>query len=139
MVFTLILHKTRNDLNMLSSRYNEKSSIFLGKEILEWNLLQVFLRWGKVMKKYVAYYIRKTGKLEKNGHKEYILLMWFLKFYISLRWWICVTCYYKVYVDIKAITSEKIRDLWDQRKLLLEANYLDVQLNFLYMWEKASE
>ena len=27
--------------------------------------------------------------------------------------------------------SEKIRDLWEQRKLLLKANYLDVKLNFL--------
>ena len=34
MVFALILSKTRNDLNMLFSRYNEKSSIFLGKELI---------------------------------------------------------------------------------------------------------
>ena len=27
--------------------------------------------------------------------------------------------------------SEKIRDLWEQRKLLLKANYLEVKLNFL--------
>ena len=33
MGFPLILYKTRNDLNMLSSRYKEKSGIFLGKEI----------------------------------------------------------------------------------------------------------
>ena len=33
MVFALILYKTRNDLNILFSRYNEKSSIFLAKEL----------------------------------------------------------------------------------------------------------
>ena len=33
MVFALILSKARNDLNMLFSRYNEKSSISLGEEI----------------------------------------------------------------------------------------------------------
>ena len=33
MVFALILSKMRNDLNMLFSRYNEKSSISLGEEI----------------------------------------------------------------------------------------------------------
>ena len=32
MVFASILHSTRNDLNMLFSRYHEKSSIFLEKE-----------------------------------------------------------------------------------------------------------
>ena len=30
------------------------------------------------MKKYVAYYNRKTRELEKNLHKDYILLMGFL-------------------------------------------------------------
>ena len=35
MVFALILYKTRNDLNILFSRYNEKSSIFLAKELSE--------------------------------------------------------------------------------------------------------
>ena len=77
MVLALILSKTWNDFNMLFSRYNEKSSIFLGKELYR-SLLKVFLGWGKIMKKYVAYYNRKTRKLEKNLHKEYILLMWFL-------------------------------------------------------------
>ena len=33
MVFALILYSTRNDLSMLFSRCNEKSSIFLGKEL----------------------------------------------------------------------------------------------------------
>ena len=33
MVLALILSKTWNDFNMLFSRYNEKSSIFLGKEL----------------------------------------------------------------------------------------------------------
>ena len=33
MVFVLILSKTQNDFNMLFSRYNEKSSIFLGKDL----------------------------------------------------------------------------------------------------------
>ena len=65
--------------------------------------------------------------------------MWFLKFYMYLRWWICAHCKYKVYVDIKAITSEKIRDLWEQRKLLLKANYLDVKLNFLYERKPVNE
>ena len=77
MVLALILSKTWNDFNMLFSRYNEKSSIFLGKELYR-SLLKVFLGWGKIMKKYVAYYNRKTRKLEKNLHKEYLLLMWFL-------------------------------------------------------------
>ena len=81
------------------------------------------------MKKYVAYY--KTGKLGKKIHiKNTYYWCDFLSF-ISPSAWICATCYYKVYVDIKAITSEKIRDLWEQRKLLLEANYLDVKLDFL--------
>ena len=62
-----------------------------------------------------------------------------LTLYISLRWWICATCYYKVLVDINATTSRKISVHWDQRKLSLIAKYLDVTLNFLYMWEKANE
>ena len=62
-----------------------------------------------------------------------------LALYISLRWWICATCYYKVYVDINATTSKKISVRWEQRKLSLIAKYLGVTLNFLYMWEKASE
>ena len=36
------------------------------KTLLEFNLLQVFLRWGKIMKKYIAYYNRKMIKLEKK-------------------------------------------------------------------------
>ena len=62
-----------------------------------------------------------------------------LALYISLRWWICATCYYKVCVDINATTSRKISVHWEQRKLSLIAKYLDVTLNFLYMWEKANE
>ena len=62
-----------------------------------------------------------------------------LALYISLRWWICATCYYKVLVDINATTSRKISVHWEQRKLSLIAKYLDVTLNFLYMWEKANE
>ena len=34
MVFALILSKTRNDLNMLFFRYNEKSNIFLEKNLI---------------------------------------------------------------------------------------------------------
>ena len=33
MVFALILCKTQNELNILFSRYNENSSIFLAKEL----------------------------------------------------------------------------------------------------------
>ena len=62
-----------------------------------------------------------------------------LTLYISLRWWICATCHYKVLVDINATTSRKISVHWEQRKLSLIAKYLDVTLNFLYMWEKANE
>ena len=39
--------------------------LFALRTFLELNLLQVLFRWGKIMKKYVAYYNRKTRKLEK--------------------------------------------------------------------------
>ena len=54
-----------------------------------------------------------------------------LALYISLRWWICATCYYKVYVDINATTSRKL--------VFVESRESYVTLNLLYMWEKASE
>ena len=51
MVFALILHSTRNDLNMLFSRYNEKSSIFPEKEL------------------YWSYFIASTLQVRKDNEE----------------------------------------------------------------------
>ena len=41
--------------------------------------------------------------------------------------------------SIRRYQRRKISVHWEQRKLSLTAKYLDVTLNFLYVWEKANE
>ena len=41
--------------------------------------------------------------------------------------------------SIRRYQRRKISVHWEQRKLSLIAKYLDVTLNFLYVWEKANE
>ena len=66
MVFALILSKTRNDLNMLFSRYNEKSSIFLGKELIGVEFIASILEVRKEIRSILYSKDEKIGKKKET-------------------------------------------------------------------------